>query len=147
MDKATILKAIESAKKSHEVQMVKIEMAMNNEEVDTPPALDKTKCTFGIWLYNNPEIKEVIGAQFHNTIETLHTKWHLEYFKIFNIYFKDKKKKGFFSKILSKQKIDDLELDKAKLYYTDLKDTTKELLQKLDASYRRVDAMSDSKFD
>jgi hypothetical protein len=66
--------------------------------------------------------------------------------KIFNIFFKEKKKQGFFAKIISPQKIDEMELDKAKLYYSDLKITTKELLKMLATSERRLEAMNETKF-
>jgi hypothetical protein len=43
-------------------------------------------------------------------------------------------------------KIDEMELDKVKLYFSELKVTTKELLKILGSSERRISALPESKF-
>ena len=78
-------------------------------------------------------------------LENLHTKWHVEYARIYEIFFK-KKQKGFFSKIMGTHRVDEMEIDKAKLYYSELLVTTKELLKILDSSERRISALNDGKF-
>ena len=147
MDKNSTLQAIQNARKAHEVQMAKIEDAIAGNYVEDPATVSKTECAFGMWLYNdNNHVKEILGAQFFNTIEMNHTKWHNEYLAVFNILFKNRKKQGFLSKMMKVKPIDDMELDRVKAYYSDLKITTNELLKILGASERRVDAMSESKF-
>lgn len=148
MDKNKTLESIRDAIKSHESQMSKIESAINGRNVDNPTVISKTDCNFGLWLYNDKNnIRAILGTQFFDKIEALHAQWHIEYAKIFAIFFKEKKK-GFFEKILnSNRKVDDMELDKAKLYFENLLEITQELLKILSASERRVDAMSENKFN
>lgn len=146
MDKAYTLDAIQKARAAHESQMVKIDALVNGRDVDNPTAVAKTKCEFGKWLYDeNNKVQKILGAQFYETIEKVHARWHMEYTRIFEIFFQDKKK-GFFSKIIGSDKVSDMELDKAKLYYSELLKTTDELLKILASSERRIIALNDSKF-
>jgi|GEM_PF-1482608 hypothetical protein len=147
MDKTKTLESLQNARKAHLSQMAKIEAAMSDHDVDNPTAVAKTKCEFGQWLYaEENHVKEILGAQFYENIETLHGQWHAEYIRIFDIFFKDNKKKGFFSKIIGGHKHDEMEIDKAKLYYSELQVTTNALLKALDSSERRVSALNESKF-
>jgi hypothetical protein len=146
MDKSTSLAALENARKSHEVQMAKIEALINGKEVENPTAVAKTQCEFGKWLYNQDNhVKEILGTQFYEEIETLHGKWHNEYLRVFEIFFKDKKP-SFFSILTGGSKIKVMDLDKAKFYHSELKVTTSLLLKVLASSQRRISALSDSKF-
>ena len=146
MDKEKTLESIQNARKAHEAQMDKIKAAINGESVKNPTAVAKTKCAFGIWLYDDENhLRDILGSFFYDNMEVLHAKWHSEYFRIYEILFKDKKK-GFFSKITGSSKVSDMDLDKAKLYYTELEVTTQELLKALGASERRIGALPESKF-
>ena len=146
MDKSKTLEAIQNARKSHEAQMIKIEQALNGEYVESPTAVSKIECDFGVWLYGKDNyVKEILGSQFFNKIELNHTKWHGEYLRVYNILFKNRKK-SFFSKMVGSSKLDGMELDKVKLYYAELKVTTNDLLKILAVSERRADAMNESKF-
>jgi hypothetical protein len=98
MNKDETLEAIQKARLSHETQMAKIKSVINGDEVKDPTAVLKTECEFGKWLYDdNNHVQKILGSQFYNNIETLHSRWHTEYTKIFNIFFKNRKK-TFFSK-------------------------------------------------
>jgi len=146
MTKEETLAAIKKAKEAHEMQMQKIEEAMNGKEIEDPTALEKTKCAFGKWLYDpDNHMQEIIGSQFYTNLDYEHEKWHREYAKIYNILF-TQKKQGLFAKLLGKKSIDPLELDKAKLYYLELQETTDKLLKALASSQRRVSALQASKF-
>ena len=147
MDKEQTLEAIQKARAAHESQMAKIEALIEGKEVDNPTAVAKTKCEFGKWLYDdNNKVQKILGAQFYQTIEVVHARWHMEYVRIFDIFFKDKKK-GFFAKITGSTKANDMQRDKAKLYYSELLQTTEDLLKILASSERRISALSDSKFN
>ena len=146
MNKAQTLEAIEHAKAAHEAQMIKIQDLLDGLKVSNPPESAKTKCAFGLWFHDDSnKVKEILGAQFYDKIDKLHSTWHVEYLRIFEIFFSNKRK-GFFSKIIGSSKVEDMELDKAKLYYSELLKTTDELLKVLEVSRRRVSALSDSKF-
>ncbi|MGB3962461.1 MAG: hypothetical protein WBK95_09530, partial [Sulfurimonas sp.] len=75
----------------------------------------------------------------------LHAKWHMEYVRLFEIFFQNKKQ-GFFSKVLGTSKVSDMDLDRAKLYYSELEATTNELLTALGVSERRLGALNESLF-
>jgi len=146
MTKEQTLAAIKKAKETHEIQMQKIEAAINGKEISDPTAVEKTKCEFGKWLYDpQNHMQEIIGSQFYTNLDFEHEKWHREYARIFNILFKEKKK-GLFSKLLGKPSVDPLEIDKAKLYYSELQETTAQLLKALASTERRVSALQETKF-
>jgi hypothetical protein len=147
MDKNQTLEAMLKARKSHETQMTKIEAALNGERVENPTSVSKRSCNFGKLLYTEENhMEEILGELFYDRLEKAHAQWHLEYARIYNIFYKEEKK-GFFSSLLgSSQKVDGLELDKAKLYYLELEETTKELLNVFGSCERRVSAMSEAKF-
>ena len=146
MDKNATLESIQKARHAHESQMEKIEALLKGEKVDNPTAVVKTECAFGKWLYSeDSNLKKVLGALFYSNIETMHAKWHSEYTRLFNIFFKNEKK-GFFSKLTGSSKVDDMDMDKAELYYSELKITTRELLKALDKCERRIEALNNSKF-
>ena len=126
--------------------MSKIASLFDGKELDNPTAVSKRKCEFGQWLYNdNNKLQRVLGTQFYENIETTHAKWHAEYMRIFEIFFKNKNK-SFFVKLISSNKITEMELDKAKLYHSELLETTSELLKILASSERRIMALSETKF-
>ena len=147
MDKAQTLEAIQNAKIAHENQMKKIVALLNGKTVDNPTSVSKTECAFGKWLYgDNNRLKEILGELFYSNLETLHSKWHIEYARLFKIFFKPKKS-GLFSKLLGSNKISDMDIDKAKLYYSELEVTTTELLKAIASSQRRLEALKESKFE
>jgi len=146
MDKLQTVEAIVNARKAHESQMKKIEALLKGKEVENPTAVLKTECEFGQWLYDdNNHLKELLGELFYTNLETLHGRWHIEYSRLFEIFFKPKKK-GFFSKAFGGDKVDGMELDKAKLYYSELEATTNELLKAISSSQRRIEALKEEKF-
>ena len=147
MNKTRTLESIQSARAAHQSQMKKIVMLIDGEKVDNPTAVLKTECAFGKWLYaKDSNLRKIIGALFYDNLETTHAKWHNEYIRLFKIFFKDEVKQGFFSRLLGSSKVDEMEMDKAKLYFSELSTTTNELLKALDTCERRVTALCESKF-
>ncbi len=147
MDKEKTVEAIVDARKAHENQMKKIISLINRKELDNPTAVLKTECDFGKWLYDEDNnLKGLLGAVFYNNLETLHARWHIEYSRLFDLFFKNKKRGGLFSKIFGSDKIEEREIDKAKLYYSELEETTSKLLQAIASSKRRIEALSEEKF-
>lgn len=146
MTKKQTIEAIQRARESHLSQMEKIDAVINGKKVENPTALAKTECDFGQWLYGDEkQLRVVLGALFFTKLEVMHENWHKEYKRLFDIFFKDEKK-GLLSKVFGSSKIDSLEIDKAKLYYSELKNTTDELLKIIASCERKVSAMNDSKF-
>ena len=148
MDKAKTLESVLNAKKAHESQMQKIDTAIEGGVVPNPTSISKTECDFGKWLYHeDSNLRKILGALFYDKLELLHGQWHNEYAKVFEILFKKEEKKGFFSKFTKTSKISEMDIDRVKLYYSELAITTKELLQTIDASHRRLMALQESKFE
>jgi hypothetical protein len=152
MDRTKILNLIENMKTAHETQMYDLELLLSGKDIESITPLSKTECDFGKLLYANESVlRQIIGSLFYEKLDTLHEKWHEEYQKIFDIYkeyFEHKSShKGLFSKLLGAKKVDEMNIDKAKLYYSDLKQTTNELLHTIDISKRRIVALADTKFE
>ncbi|MDD2790829.1 MAG: CZB domain-containing protein [Sulfurimonas sp.] len=146
MDKAQSLEAIKNARKAHELQMKKIVALINGEEVENPTAVNKTQCDFGKWFYaEDGHLPKLLGALFYNELEVMHARWHMEYVRIFEIFFQNKKQ-GFFSKMIGVNRVSNMDLDRAKLYYSELEATTNELLKALAVSERRLGALNESLF-
>lgn len=148
MGKEKTLEAIQNARDAHKSQMDKIKSLLAGEKVKDPTAVEKTQCAFGKWLYDEENnLPRLLGSLFYTKVEVHHAKWHTEYIRLFQIFFKDEeKKKGFFAKFLGEPKINDMDIDKAKLYYSELEVTTGELLKMLDSCERKVNAMNEEKF-
>ena len=147
MDKLTTIQRIANAKVAHENQMKKIVALLNGKEVENPTPADKKECEFGIWLYSRENrLQEILRVLFYTNLETLHTRWHIEYLRIYDIFFKGKSKKGFLSKMFNANNVEDMLLDKAKLYYSELETTSDELLRALGSSQRRIEALKEEKF-
>ena len=146
MNKEETLNAIEHAREAHMEQMDKIKFLIEGKDVDNLTPISKVKCQFGQWLYSDTEkMKRILGVQFYENLDTIHEAWHTQYAKIHAIFVSEEGK-GFFSKIFGTHKVNALEQEKAKVYYKDLEQATKNLLRALDASQRRVQALSPSKF-
>jgi len=146
MNKEETLNAIERAREAHMEQMGKIEFLIEGKDVDNLTPVSKVKCQFGQWLYGDIEkMKHLLGVQFYENLDTAHEAWHIQYAKIYAIFVSEEGK-GFFSKIFGTHKVNTLEEEKAKVYYKDLEQVTKNLLRALDASQRRLQALSPSKF-
>ena len=146
MNKEDAIESIKKAIESHKAQMVKIERLVYGQAVDNPTVVSKVKCDFGKWLYGDDNhVQKILGDQFYEKLDAQHEQWHVEYLRIYNIFFKDNKK-NFFSKLIGLKKLDELEYDRAKLYYTELSETTTSLLASLGSSQRRLEAMNAAKF-
>jgi hypothetical protein len=144
MTKEETLNALQNAKKVHQQQMIKIENLLDGKDIKNPTAVNEHECDFGKWFYAHQEsLTQIVGLQLFERIEQAHSLWHQEYIRIYKIFFLEKK--GFFSKLFGK-KIEPFELDKAKLYYKELEDVSKELLHAIDATLRRINALPESKF-
>jgi hypothetical protein len=144
MNKSDMIDALKVAKKTHQEQMEKIEKLLEGKEVEKPTPVEKTDCRCGQMFYADKEFMvSILGLQLFEKLDLYHEAWHKEYQKIHSIFFKEKK--GLFSKLF-KSKPDTLELDKAKMYYQEMKTISEELYNVTEAALRRITALSDAKF-
>jgi len=139
-----MLHALEHAKKVHQEQMLKIEKLLEGKEVSSPTPLAKTECGCGEMFYDNQEeMIAILGLQLFEKLDMYHSLWHVEYAKIYKIFFKEKR--GLFSKMF-KSKPTSLELDKAKMYRNELVQISNDLYHVSETALRRVSALSATKF-
>lgn len=146
MTKEKTIEGIARAKQVHLMQMKKVKTLISGAEINNPTPVEKTECDFGKWLYDeNNHIKELLGDLFYTNMEILHTRWHTEYKRVYEI-FCNQKKSGFFSNMFGSTKVTDMEIDKGKLYCSELEITTNELLKIMDVSQVRLHALPENKF-
>jgi len=146
MRREDMIAAIENAKDVHLEQMQKIKSEMAGKKVDNPTALGKMECDCGLWFHANEKImKDILGLQLFERLDKNHEQWHVDYENIYNLFFKEEKK-GFFSKIIGTSKANMMKIDKGKLYFSELKKDTQELLNTSEIALRRISALSGSKF-
>ena len=146
MTKEQMLVAIEDAEQIHLAQMYKIKSEIAGKKIENPTALSKKDCECGLWFHSNEEkMKTIFGLQLFDRLDKAHENWHYDYENIYKLFYVEEKK-GIFSKILGSVQSNDMKIDKAKLYYSELKSDTDELLKVSEIAKRRVHALSDSKF-
>lgn len=149
MTKESIVQKIKKARQSHNYQIQKIKFLVEGMPLkEDPTPVSYRECGFGSWMYGDEEqLRKLIGNSSYEEIEKQHILWHKEYQKIYQIYYGEAKK-GLFSKLTGggKPKVDSLQQDKAKAYYSDLKSMTYTLLHMLEGLERRIENMPESCF-
>jgi hypothetical protein len=147
MKKDEMIEALESAKSLHMKQMNKIEAELSGKKVKEPTPLSKMECACGLWFYKNEALMlEYLGAQLFERLDRSHEQWHKTYTNIYDVFLKEERNRGLFSKMLASKQKDKMNLDKAKYYYSELQHDTEELFNVSDSALRRVSALSESKF-
>ena len=142
--KEDCLKYIEQVITSLEKDMLKIELLVNGSTIEHPISTDKRATFFGEWFYQNEILQKNLGSILYDKLYNLHSSWHIQYKKIYDIYFGDNK--SLFKKFFNK-KPSSMDIDKALAYFDDLKSINSELLHTLEVSQRRLSALSETKFE
>jgi hypothetical protein len=148
MTKKQVIKAIEHAQEYHLQQMEKVTLLVNGKRVKNPTPLSKDTCEFGYWLYGEASrIKKLLGIQFYKSMDLIHEYWHIQYEKIYNIYY-DVEDDGIFNKLLGyKMKLSPQEHQEVQEIYASLQQATDDLSEALIASKRRIIALKDYAFE
>ena len=148
MQKETIIQQIEQAEKYHRIQYKKLKNMLAGIETTKPTPLNKEECDFGKWLYPNSHLlQELLGTQFYEKLEAIHTQWYAYYLPFYDLYY-TKTKGGFFSKEkIVFHKIDGDAQEKAKNLFQEIEKTTQELLQHIDVCKKRVYALQKDHFE
>ena len=144
MTKKQILHAIEHAYEYHTEQMEKVTLLMEGKKVKNPTPRMKGECEFGKWLYGDASrIKKLLGIQFYNEMEIIHEFWHIQYEKIYNIYYNDTED-GLLTKLFgNRRRLSEEEREEVREYYKELSRATDDLLDALSASKRRIIALKE----
>ena len=148
MTKQEMIDAIETASQIHKDQMQKVRIIVKGEDVDEPTPLGKMECACGQWFYGNKEIMiKIFGHQLFERLDKLHTQWHEEYAKIYEIYFEhQKRKEGEIGKLFF-QNLSEKQRDELHTYYKALKEVTQSLMDVTQSALRRVHALQNAKFE
>jgi hypothetical protein len=149
MTKEEILTHLRAAKSAHIKWVQKAKMLINGIEVEKDAIpVNSTECKFGQWFYGDGQILNALSnnpPECMVSIEELHTELHDIYMKIFRIYF-SKPSGGFFSKLFgSKNKITTEDQKSAEVYYEELEDVSKKLLEEINRLERRLLAVPEEK--
>ena len=153
MKKEDVIGHLRAAKAAHIKWVQKAKLLINGVDVqeDAIP-VDSTECKFGKWFYSDGQMLNSLSnnpLECMQKVETLHFQLHDNYLKIFNIYFSQDKKKGFFSKFFgSKRKeLSDAETQLAHDHYEKMEEISKELLEEISRLERRLVAVSEEKIE
>jgi hypothetical protein len=147
MKKKDVLKAIEHAQEYHLEQMEKVSLLVAGKKVKNPTPRIKDECEFGKWLYGDAShIKTLLGLQFYKNMELIHEYWHIQYEKIYDIYYSDEEE-GILTKLLGHLRgLTPEERELVDEYYNALEQATDDLLDALNSSKRRIIALKEYVF-
>ncbi|BDY13120.1 hypothetical protein [Hydrogenimonas cancrithermarum] len=148
MKKEDAVKHIEAAITAHERQLKTSRFMAYGMKVDEKDAaLHEKVCSFGAWLYENIEwLKRFFGASTIEEIEKLHSLWHNENRKIYDLYLK-KNTKGLLGKLFGPSGIEKGDIDRAKAYYADLKSVSDALLKRMKVLLVRAKSRPESDYE
>lgn len=143
MNKQKTLESLEHSKRSLEFNMQTIKSLLDEKNVASIPSVYKISSHFGKWLYDeNNNLKNLLGPIFYKDLDAYNSLWHEEYRKIYIIFFGEPNNSGK----IKKNKVSQMDIDKCKLYYSEMQTTTNKLLKALASSKRRLEALAEEKF-
>lgn len=151
MKKEEVLEHLRAAKSAHIKWVQKAKLLINGVDIEegTIP-VDSTECKFGKWFYSDGQILNSLSnnpMECMQSIEKLHFDLHDQYLKIFNIYFSEEKKGGFFAKLFGfkRKEISRTEKELAETYYKDMENISRQLLDEINRLERRLIAIPEEK--
>ncbi|MHC3994073.1 hypothetical protein ACXWTF_04545 [Thiomicrolovo sp. ZZH C-3] len=138
MKKNDALQVVAQAKKLQNGEMQKVMLMVKKIPLDGDAvATSYLECGVDKTLREDEEgLKKLVGASLIEEIEALHKAWHDEYYKIYELY---QKEKGLVSKLFGGQpKLSELDQEKANSYSSDLKELTRKIINRLEAAEGRL---------
>ena len=153
MKKEDIIGHLRAAKSAHIKWVQKAKLLINGVDIEEGAIpIDSTECKFGKWFYSDGQMLNALSnnpLECMNTIEKLHFDLHDKYLNIFNVYFSENKKQGFFAKLLGfkRKSISDAEHTIAKNYYDEMEEISRLLLEEINRLERRLLVVSDEKIE
>ena len=137
MTKANILQELGKAKISHKRWVKRADHLISGLPVDKEfIPLEATSCGFGRWLYSQGTQLRMIEATKYiiEEIEHHHDDLHDTYGEIYKLYYMMPENRSFLTKIFTfnSKKVSEKEKELAKKYFSQLKNSSEELLTLLD---------------
>jgi len=151
MTKEDVLGHLEDAKTAHTRWVNRAKILINGLSIEEKAIpIKATECKFGQWLYTEGQILSGLSnnpIECMQNIEKLHSDLHDTYLKIFNIYFSQEKKTGFFSSLFGKKKkeVSELEKEFSMSEYEKIEKISEKLLDEINRLERRLGAVSEEK--
>jgi len=153
MTKEEILDQLGAAKTAHIKWVEKAKLLINGLDIkENAIPVKSTDCQFGKWFYGDGQVLGTLSnnpMECMHEIENLHFNLHDIYLNIFNIYFSEDKKQGFFAKLLGlkRKQPSPSEIELAKNYYEKMENVSTKLLDEISRLERRLIAVSDEKIE
>ena len=148
MQKSEILEHLRAAKTAHIKWVENAKLLINGFDMQKEAIpVNSTECQFGRWFYSDAQKLNALSnnpLECMTQIETLHFKLHDIYLQIYKIYFNEEKQ-GFFAKLFKKNKISDLEHEKAEKLYEKIEEVSKQLLDEINRLERRLIAIPEER--
>ncbi len=152
MEKEEVLEHLRSAKAAHIEWVQKAKLLINGIDIEEDAIpIDATECKFGKWFYKDGQILNSLSnnpMECMKSIEGLHLSLHDKYLEIFNIYFSQEKKAGFFAKLFGikkKKELSEEEVEKSTTSYAEMEKISQDLLEEINRLERRLVAVSEEK--
>jgi len=152
MEKEEVLEHLRSAKAAHIKWVQKAKLLINGIDIEEDAIpIDATECKFGKWFYEDGQILNSLSnnpMECMKSIEGLHLSLHDKYLEIFNIYFSQEKKAGFFAKLFGikkKKELSEEEVEKSTTSYAEMEKISQDLLEEINRLERRLVAVSEEK--
>ena len=153
MKKEEVLGHLRAAKSAHIKWVQKAKLLINGIDIEEGAIpVNSTECKFGQWFYSDGQILNALSnnpLECMQRIEKSHFDLHDMYLNIFNIYFSQTKKTGFFAKLFGfkRKEISDAEHILAEDYYKKMEQISTGLLDEINRLERRLIAVSDEKIE
>lgn len=153
MTKEEVLSHLRAAKAAHIKWVQKAKLLINGVDIQEEAIpINSTECKFGLWFYSDGQILNALSnnpLECMQSIEKLHFELHDIYLNIFNIYFSESKKTGFFAKLFGykRKAISAAEVTLAEENYKNMEAISTQLIEEINRLERRLIAVSDEKIE
>ena len=150
MDREEILESIKGARRAHQKWLQEAYKLVTSQTIDQSELPVKhTECAFGKWLHSDGiKLIQIDSRDALEEINIKHQMLHIEYKKIYDIFFHEEEEQSFFGKLLHlKPTISDDEKALALHHYKMLEAISNNLLELIEKLERRISNLPRSSFD
>jgi len=147
--KQKMLEHIDEIIKVHERHQWLLDFTINSvltKDNEKQLWISESQCEIGTWLTIRKDwIIEFFGNDIYSKLNTLHRSWHIELYKIKELY--DKANKGLIKKLVGTKQLRGGDLDIAKAYYDDAKKISNDFLKLVKTIRTRAEHIPSYRYD
>jgi hypothetical protein len=150
MDREEILESIKAARRAHQKWVQEAYKLVTSHKISEGELPVKyTECTFGKWLHSDGALLVRLDSkEALEEINIKHQMLHIEYKKIYEIFFHEEEEQSFLGKLLHlKPSISEEENAVALHYYKILEAISDNLLELMESLEKRIAALPRNVFD